>query len=98
MTSKDGLFKVGLPMTRKMPETCGYFGCSRKCTHFWGEVADLWACDGHYIIMNSNYESLSIPKDAEGEYVKEAVQLWAEHRKAGIKWLKEHPNPAGGNK
>lgn len=31
--------------------------CKRTCTHFWGECADSWACDGHYDIMQTNSDT-----------------------------------------
>lgn len=67
-----------------MPEKCSQ--CSRKCTRFWGELADNWACEGHYIIMNSNYESNFL--DLDDEY---AVIEWALKRVEGNEWLRNNP-------
>ena len=41
-----------------LPATCSL--CKRTCTQFWGECADMWACDGHQLIMESNRDSYDL--------------------------------------
>ena len=38
-----------------LPATCSM--CKRTCTHFWGECADIWSCDGHYDIFETNSDT-----------------------------------------
>jgi len=74
-----------------LPATCEM--CKRTCTNFWGSIADFWACDGHYIIMNQNKESHFLPKDENGELVPEPARAWALKYKEGVDWLKANPAP-----
>lgn len=71
-------------MKDRLPEKCSQ--CNRKCTRFWGETADHWACEGHYIIMESNITSYEIDIDDD-----EVVLQWAKNRKAGYDWLLNNP-------
>lgn len=75
-----------------MVERCDFPGCNRKPTAMWGELADMFTCEGHRILMQSNGDSYSIPPE-EVETHGPIFMAWATRRKEGIEWLRANPNP-----
>lgn len=72
---------------------CEYYKCNRVATVLIGEFGDTYACQGHYIIFLSNYDSHCLPKDSEGEFLKEPLSKWIAERRLGNEWLKANKNP-----
>lgn len=70
------MFKKKTKTRRKwcLPATCGM--CKRTCTHFWGEVADHWACEGHYHIMQTNDESWGFKHYPEYQAISKLLEKY----------------------
>lgn len=77
-----GITECGLPM--KNGDTC-----RRSCDHFWGEVGDVWACHGHWLLLRVNEISWEIDVNNEDDMNKYIIEPYKE----ALAWFKENPNP-----
>lgn len=55
-----------------LPATCEM--CKRTCTKFWGECADMWGCEGHYHIMETNSDTWGFKHYKEYQAVSKKLE------------------------